>query len=354
MINNKSVLIITTSDRGVKLTEPLKKIGDDVTSIELSCISDVIKLYITTIRTDPESIIVDSLGFALLSTYVISIVTQNQFIIRFRGDGFREYKEDIKCAKVSKRPVVLLISWIKLLISKVLVRKAGGYIFVSNNLMNEINKEHKLSGPSEVVQTPYEVNTMACTKKSTDNESNNEIICLTVTNLDYWGKYNALKQGTKNMEGVLNSIDNIRYIVAGDGRYLQNYKDDVKNVSNVFPVGYVSEIEQLYKKADIFIYFSCQDGYPSVVLEASSYKLPIIVNSHGALTEQIKNGESGIVVDLDNKQQLEESVIRLVRSQSRRTFLGKNAYNNVQNKNSMSTIGRKLHKAIVEIEEYTT
>lgn len=68
------------------------------------------------------------------------------------------------------------------------------------------------------------------------------------------------------------------------------------------------DISTLYKEADIFVLPTLFEGMPTVVLEAMSWQLPIIVSDVGATAEQVSTA-NGYLLEPGNAIQLADSLI---------------------------------------------
>jgi glycosyltransferase involved in cell wall biosynthesis len=56
-------------------------------------------------------------------------------------------------------------------------------------------------------------------------------------------------------------------------------------------------LEEMYKKADIFVLPSLYESYGTVIQEAMSFGLPVIASNVGGIPEQITNGRDGLLVE---------------------------------------------------------
>lgn len=103
-------------------------------------------------------------------------------------------------------------------------------------------------------------------------------------------------------------------------------KVDSNQLQNVIIKSYVSdeELTSLYKKSDIYVQPSSEEGFCMTVLDAAAYGLPIVGTKTGAIPEIINYG-SGLVSGFDKKE-LEASVEMIIRNLS---IYKKEALNNV-------------------------
>ncbi|MDO8592365.1 MAG: glycosyltransferase family 4 protein [bacterium] len=80
-----------------------------------------------------------------------------------------------------------------------------------------------------------------------------------------------------------------------------------------------------YKSADLFLLTSNYEGWSLAVIEAASFGLPIIMTDVGCAGEAIKNGESGMIIPVGNKEKLVEVLLKIIEDENLRKKLGANA-----------------------------
>ena len=69
-----------------------------------------------------------------------------------------------------------------------------------------------------------------------------------------------------------------------------------------------SEIQELYRKADVFVLPSRLETWGDVLLEAMAYALPCIGVSGQAMEEIIQDGQTGIIVPAEDAGALSEAM----------------------------------------------
>lgn len=101
-----------------------------------------------------------------------------------------------------------------------------------------------------------------------------------------------------------NALDDFIFTLAGTGP-LYNYYLKKNNYPNVHLTGFVPDekIDELYCNNDLFVLPTLFEGMPTVVLEAMSRRMPVIVSDVGATAELVNdnNGkliEKGSIVEL--------------------------------------------------------
>lgn len=122
------------------------------------------------------------------------------------------------------------------------------------------------------------------------NISNDSILLLSVGELSKRKNHEVIIR-------LLNQLpDNIHYVICGQGQ-LENYLLDLAkklNVNNrLHLLGYRTNIPQIMKSCDIFVFPSLQEGLPVALMEAMACGLPCIaseIRGNVDLIEEDKNG----------------------------------------------------------------
>ena len=127
----------------------------------------------------------------------------------------------------------------------------------------------------------------------------------------------------------------IKLVIAGDGlmkpvisEFIQ--KHHMQNVSLTGGIIYASKTHlDLFRTADIFIHPSItsstgdKEGIPGAIIEAMSSGLPTISTYHAGIPSVIENGETGILVEENNVQELADAIVYLAEQAELRERLGK-------------------------------
>ena len=111
--------------------------------------------------------------------------------------------------------------------------------------------------------------------------------------------------------GVLNAIamlpedyqKKVTFTIVGDGTERPPLEAKAKELTaKVVFTGSSKEVDKHLKNANCYILFSKNEGLPMSIIEGMRAGLPIIGSRVGGIPEQIVDGESGFVVDVDEKQ----------------------------------------------------
>lgn len=122
----------------------------------------------------------------------------------------------------------------------------------------------------------------------------------------------------------------IRFILAGDGPLLSDFKERVKDFNledRIEFLGHVNrnEIVKLYQNAHLFVFPSYYEGLPGSLLEAMSCKLPIVATKVPGNIELIENNVNGILVPSKDSNALKEAVLTMLDDAEMRLRLGEKA-----------------------------
>jgi len=118
--------------------------------------------------------------------------------------------------------------------------------------------------------------------------------------------------------------------IAGEGRERRKLEARSKNqgVSDgVKFLGWVNDLEKVYKQADTLVLSSDYEGWGLVVIEAAAQGLPIMMTDVGCAGEVIVNEQSGLVISVGNVRALANAMMRLREDVALRETLAQGARN---------------------------
>jgi len=130
----------------------------------------------------------------------------------------------------------------------------------------------------------------------------------------------------------------VRLLVLGSGPMIGEMENMVRSLNmkqSVEFVGFVNEVEEYLRKADLFILPSRTEGMSNALLEAMSYGIPCIATNVGGNGElmggegkEIRSGEfvtakNGLLVNADDVNGLSEAILYLLRHPEQREELGR-------------------------------
>lgn len=133
---------------------------------------------------------------------------------------------------------------------------------------------------------------------------------------------------------VLKKHTDWQWDVYGDTEAYPEYMKIIKNKISEYEIsdrlifrGTTKNIRECYKAADIMVMTSRMEGLPMTLLEAKSYKLPIV--SFDIMTgpsEIVDDGINGYLVEPYNIEKMEESICKLIENEALRFKFSENSY----------------------------
>lgn len=96
--------------------------------------------------------------------------------------------------------------------------------------------------------------------------------------------------------------------------------------------GFISsdKLKKFYRECDVFIAPSRYESFGLIFLEAMAYGKPVIGTRTGGITEIIKNGEVGLLIDVNDSSQIADAVDKLFSNEHLRKKLGRKAFDYIR------------------------
>jgi len=187
------------------------------------------------------------------------------------------------------------------------------------------------------------------------NKNNEQISLLCV------GNYREIK-GQKYLIEAMRIINNpqvVLYLVGSPDRdypYYLNLKDQIREYDierQVFFTGWLQgeELARMYLSADIFVLPSLYEAFGMVLLEAMSYKLPVVASNIGGIPEIIKDGENGFLSPPSDPVSLASVLQKFIKSKELRIEMGKRGNEMVWSFPSWEIVCSKFYTIINESAE---
>jgi glycosyltransferase involved in cell wall biosynthesis len=147
---------------------------------------------------------------------------------------------------------------------------------------------------------------------------------------------------------ICNKYD-VKFYIVGKGELEKKLKEKLitegleKNVKLLGSLNH-DKLINIYQKASIFLFLSKYEGFPTVVLEAMSSGLPVLVSDIDAHKNFIENCKNGILIKKGSTNDAVKKISLLLDDENLRNTLGKNARKTVEEKFTWDIISHKFEK----------
>jgi len=150
----------------------------------------------------------------------------------------------------------------------------------------------------------------------------NDFVLGNVGRMDYLKNQRILIEVLSELKKI---FPQIKLILVGGGEEEQNlkYLAIKRGIENdVIFLGQRSDVNQILKAFDIFVFPSLTEGLPLVVIEAMATGLPVVASYVGGIPELVVHGETGFLVSPTSKEEIKEAIIKLLNNPELRKEMG--------------------------------
>lgn len=217
---------------------------------------------------------------------------------------------------------------------------------VSNYTANQLISLHKI--PSKQISV---LNNSLPKDFNFDNEPNSSSavlakynvpadhkILLTTCRLSSFEQYKGYDLVLLSLKDLIKAHPNLNYFIVGkadenERERIQKLIDRLGISANVTLTGYVSdeELEQFYRKTDIFVMPSKSEGFGLVFIEAIGYGCNVIAGNADGSTDALLNGELGLLVDPDDNDAIYNALNTLIVNPPAKTTTAENRQKAIAN-----------------------
>lgn len=186
-------------------------------------------------------------------------------------------------------------------------------------------------------------------KKKQLGLNKNDFVLGNVGRMDYWKNQRILIEILPDLKKI---SPQIKLILVGGGEEEGNLKKSAikKGVKNdVIFLGQRSDVNQILKAFDIFVFPSLTEGLPLVVIEAMATGLPIVASHVGGIPELVVNGETGFLVSPTSKEEIKETIIKLLNNPKLRKEMGQIARKRFETHFSLPQMVQKYIEVYEEV-----
>ena len=142
----------------------------------------------------------------------------------------------------------------------------------------------------------------------------------------------------------LNGETGCQLIIIGDGPERENIARLIDNhqlSKSVILIDEVDDVVSYLNVADVFVLPSRFEGLSNSLLEAMACGLPVISTRVGGSIDIIEGGVDGLLVDVDNEEQLSQAISKVLSNFSLATSLGENARKTIEASYDLNKVADK-------------
>ena len=306
----------------------------------------------------PAVVLVDGSGYQAFVGWLLGRILRSCFIVRLRGDIWRESRETLHRLRGIRR----LGKRLKFRLGCYAITRADGIISVSRYLNGVVERScPQASDRLTWVPTPIDARYVDEGGDGGDGRPEaswwadqigidaSKRVVLTVMTFDFLEKAMAVDRYLPRVCEFLRRHPDAVYVVAGDGVHLRQVRQQIDAAGmpdQIKTLGFVDNVQALYRRAVFLLYFSFLDALPSVVQEAKACALPVIVNDAAGLPELVTHGWDGYIVSSDDAPELGGYMDALYADPDLRRRLGANGRQDALDRFQEVTIGKRLQSAI--------
>ncbi len=110
--------------------------------------------------------------------------------------------------------------------------------------------------------------------------------------------------------------------------------------------GFREDLTSYYEENDLLLCTSKVESFPLVVLEAMRVGMPVISTNVGGVVEQIQEGKTGNLVDVDDVARMSDRILFFYENRDQIKMMGEAAYHLFQEKFTLKNMVKKYHAAL--------
>ncbi len=132
-----------------------------------------------------------------------------------------------------------------------------------------------------------------------------------------------------------------RFVLVGDGQLMSQLRAATSD-AGVLLAGYVEEVGDVFRAADIAVNCSTTEGLPGALLEAGAMGVPVVATDVGGVAEIVEDGVTGILCPSGDAEAIAAAIGRLVEDGAFRKRAGAAARERIRTTFSVAACARRL------------
>lgn len=127
---------------------------------------------------------------------------------------------------------------------------------------------------------------------------------------------------TELAKEILMVRPNVSFIWAGDGTLLEEARQTTIGEHRIQFIGFQTNVDELYAQSDIYFEPSKRESHGISVVGALAHGIPAIATSNGGTVESVIDGYNGYIVDVTDKKQMIDRLLKLIDNKKLRRDMG--------------------------------
>ena len=128
---------------------------------------------------------------------------------------------------------------------------------------------------------------------------------------------------------IKNENPHVKLICVGNGLLFENIRSLIKKRDlddTIFLLGFRKDVPELLAASECFVLPSKIEGVPGVILEAATQRKPSVATDVGGVSEVLKDGQTGFLIDNFNKEDFKNKLLYLLSNERANKKFGESAY----------------------------
>jgi phosphatidyl-myo-inositol dimannoside synthase len=151
---------------------------------------------------------------------------------------------------------------------------------------------------------------------------------LTVSRVSREDRHKGHERVLRALVRVRRDVPGVRYYVVGEGDLVPELRRTAAELGlegDVRFLGFVSdeELSAAYRQCDLFVMPSHAEGFGYVFAEAMAYGKAVVAGNRDATVEVVRDGETGLLVDPGDDEELARAITRLLADAELREGMGR-------------------------------
>ena len=151
------------------------------------------------------------------------------------------------------------------------------------------------------------------------------------------------------LENVLEKLPNVKFYWVGDGPFRKEIMAKLEKYKNFEWLGaleYPNKVREYLSEIDMYALISGLDMSPLTLLEAQLMKKPVIATNVGGIPEQMRDGETGFLVEKGNSEEWIKKLSILIEDKQKRENIGNKGRKFVEENFNWNKIAKEFLKNI--------